>query len=92
MFEHLFFFERSLSPLTQGRRFLLRWWCNLSPSIALEMEPILLSIILPDAIRASFLSDSIVSVVGVDDEVLVGVMGRFVVGDHTAGDTQETHH
>lgn len=48
--------------------------------------------VLPDAVRALFLSDSVVGVIGVDDQVLVGVMSRAVVGDHTAGDAQETHH
>lgn len=59
---------------------------------ATALEATMLVIDSPDAVRAVFLSHSVVRMVGVNDQVLVGVMSRGEVSDHTAGDAQETHH
>lgn len=46
----------------------------------------------PDAVSGFFLSDAEVCVVGVHDQVLVGVMSRLVVGNNPAGDSQQAQH
>ena len=46
----------------------------------------------PNTVLGLFLWDAVVGVVHVDGQVLVGVVGRLVVGDHAAGDAQQTHH
>lgn len=50
------------------------------------------SVLSPDAVVGLFFPDSVVSVVHVNDQVLVSVVRWAEVGDHTAGDPQETHH
>lgn len=50
------------------------------------------SVLSPDAVVGRFFPDSVVSVVHVNGQVLVSVVRWAEVGDHTAGDPQETHH
>lgn len=45
----------------------------------------------PNTVPWIFGSNTIVSMVHVDDQVLIGVVGRVEVGDHTTGDAQQTH-
>lgn len=45
----------------------------------------------PNTVPWIFGSNAIVSMEHVDDQVLIGVVGRVEVGDHTTGDAQQTH-
>lgn len=45
----------------------------------------------PDHVPGAPLLHAVLAQVAVDHQVAVGVVGRVVVGDHTAGDTQAAH-
>lgn len=46
----------------------------------------------PNTVLGFFLSDTIIGVVYIDNQIPIVVMGRLKVGDHPAGDAQQTHH
>ena len=46
----------------------------------------------PNTVVWRYLSDSVVGVVHVNQQIRVDVVGWLIVGDHAAGDAQEPHH